>query len=216
VLSSVVTATVMAAWWLGPLRGRGGTLDLSMAEVVATTVGEFVAEASAVATRTQPRGCELAPFAPHGVYRTADDRWVAVSVQSDDERHRVVSAVGDPPSLAGARWARADARFEDRAQLDLALGPVIAHRTLEDVVSAFSAAGVRCAAVLDGRGLVADAHLVARGFFAAIDHPDPELTDARIVGLGWRFVGEGPVALRPPPALGSTTLDADDERAWAR
>ncbi|MBM3658061.1 MAG: carnitine dehydratase [Actinobacteria bacterium] len=214
VLSAVVTATAMAAWWLGPRRSCGGTLDVSMAEVVATTVDEFVAEASAGSSRTLPVGCELAPFAPHGVYRTADDRWLALSVQSDDEWHRVGAAL-QQPDLARSEWSCAAARLDDRAGLDEILGGIVGTRLLPDLLDALVPAGVRGAEVLDGAALVADAHLRARGFFPRIDHPDPDLDDARLVGLGWRFVGEGPLPMGPPPGLGAATFPADHpERTW--
>lgn len=214
VLSAVVAAAAMAAWWLGPKRSCGGTLDVSMAEVVATTVDEFVAEASAGSSRTLPAGCELAPFAPHDVYRTADDRWLALSVQSDDEWCRVVGSL-DVPDLAPPRWSSAAARFDDRAALDEILGRVVGTRLLAELLATLVPAGVRCAEVLDGAALVADAHLRARGFFPRVDHPDPDLDDARLVGLGWRFVGEGPLPLRPPPGLGTATFATDHpERPW--
>ena len=63
-----------------------------------------------------------------------------------------------------------------------------------------------------GAELIAEPHLCARGFFPEIDHPDPELGRTRIVGLGWRFAGEGPIPLRPPPRLGDTTLREIEER----
>ena len=44
-------------------------------------------------------------------------------------------------------------------------------------------------------------------FFPEIDHPDPDLGRARLVGLPWRFADQGPLPLAPPPALG----DANDE-----
>jgi crotonobetainyl-CoA:carnitine CoA-transferase CaiB-like acyl-CoA transferase len=214
VLSAVVTATAMVAWWLGPRRSCGGTLDVSMAEVVATTVGEFVAEASASRSRTLPVGCELAPFAPHGVYRTADDRWLAVSVQSDDEWRRLVDSLNEP-DLALPRWSSSAARFDDRGALDGILDRVAGTRRLEELLAGLVPAGIRCAEVLDGAALVADAHLRARGFFPRIDHPASDLEDARLVGLGWRFVGEGPVPMRPPPGLGTTSFAVDHpERTW--
>jgi crotonobetainyl-CoA:carnitine CoA-transferase CaiB-like acyl-CoA transferase len=58
-----------------------------------------------------------------------------------------------------------------------------------------------------GVDLIADPHLAARGFFPEVDHPDPDLGRARLVGLPWRFVGAGPVELRPPPALGDANVE---------
>jgi crotonobetainyl-CoA:carnitine CoA-transferase CaiB-like acyl-CoA transferase len=60
--------------------------------------------------------------------------------------------------------------------------------------------------------VVTDERLAARGFFPEITHPDPDLGTARLVGLPWRFAGEGPVPLAPPPALGSTSTSALYER----
>jgi len=167
---------------------------------------------SASRTRTLPRGCDLAPFAPHGVYKTADDRWLALSVQSDDEWASVVEALGTPESLANEAWADASTRFTQRQDIDVALQQLVGAGGLDGVLAPLVATGARAAAVLDGAALVEDPHLDDRGFFPAIDHADPELSGARLVGLGWRFAGDGPIPLRPPPALGSTRLaeEGDD------
>jgi crotonobetainyl-CoA:carnitine CoA-transferase CaiB-like acyl-CoA transferase len=154
-----------------------------------------------------PRGCELPPFAPHGVYRTADDHWVAVAVQSDDEWTQLLAGLADPPSLMRPGWERANGRFAARSGVDDALSELIGERDRDDVLRALTAVGTRCTEVLDGAALVADAHLQSRGFFPRVVHPDPELREARVVGVAWRFAGEGPIALGPPPALASTPAD---------
>ena len=40
-----------------------------------------------------------------------------------------------------------------------------------------------------------------------LDKQDPNVGTGQLVGLPWQFVGEGPVPLAPPPALGSSTAD---------
>jgi crotonobetainyl-CoA:carnitine CoA-transferase CaiB-like acyl-CoA transferase len=45
-LSSVVAAVVIAAWALGPHSDTGAVVDVSMSEVVASTISEYVAAAS--------------------------------------------------------------------------------------------------------------------------------------------------------------------------
>ena len=162
-LSSVVAAVVIAAWALGPGRSRGVVVDVSMAEVVASTVSEYVAAASTdAAAQDNP--------VRRGVYRCADDRWVAVEPAGE--------GVDDITAVAAAGMA-------------------------DDIAARLVGAGAQAAVVRRADELVTDEHLAARGFFPEISHPDPTIGTARLVGLPWRFTGEGPVPLDPPPALGS-------------
>ncbi|WP_299577181.1 CoA transferase [uncultured Williamsia sp.] len=178
-LSSVMGALVVAAWALGPARTTGAVIDLSMAEVVASLVGEYVAAGSS----THPTGTD--PDVLRGVYRCRDDRFAAVELLDLDERRRCAELLGDPADDLSATLARA-AEGED--------AQVFARRLAD--------AGVRAAAVVAADDLLADKHLAARGFFPGYDHPDPDITDARLVGLPWRFVGEPAIPLGPPPTLG--------------
>jgi crotonobetainyl-CoA:carnitine CoA-transferase CaiB-like acyl-CoA transferase len=202
-LSSVAGATVVAAWALGPARIGGGIADLAMAEVVAGTVAEYVAAAAAGTGVDPPAGNDLPPYAPHGVYRTADDRWIALAVHDDDEWSALVAALG-APGLARKDWRRAGPRFLARHHIDDELDRICAHIDAAELVDRLTVACVRAAVVARGADLVTDEHLAARGSFPQVTHPDPDLGTARIVGLPWRFAGRGPLPLAGPPALGST------------
>lgn len=176
-LSSVVAAVVVAAWAVGPRGNQGGVVDLSMSEVVASTISEYIAAASTEQVAPDPA-------VRRALYRSADSRWVAVELVGDESRE-----------------------YQDRH-----LAARIAMACAEDIAAELAGAGVRAAVVRSPEELVADEHLAARGFFPEINHPDPELGTARLVGLPWRFAGEGPVSLAPPPALGSTSTSALYER----
>ena len=204
-LSSVTAATVIAAWALSSHR-RGGVLDLSMAEVVAGKMAEFIAEASVGATHTLPAGSDRFPYAPHGFHPTADDRWIAVSVESDEEWRALVDALGRPATLSNPAWATAAGRWEARRAIESALDAVTRGTAADQLFHQLQGAGVRACPVWSGADLIQDRHLLARGFFPRIDHPDRDLTEARLVGLAWRFVGEPPISLRPPPRLGDYSL----------
>ncbi|MCV7370576.1 carnitine dehydratase [Mycolicibacterium duvalii] len=174
-LSSVIGALVIAAWALGPSRTSGAVIDLSMAEVVATTVSEYLAAASV----DQPAASARVRRAVH---RTSDDRWCAVELrgeQCEPEQADVIAAL-------------------------------ITTNRADDAAYKLRNAGVEAAVVRRADELITDPHLTARGFFPEIDHPDPDLSPARLVGLPWRFDDTGPVRLAPPPALGS--LNADQPR----
>lgn len=207
-LSSLTAATVIAAWALAKER-PGGVVDLSMAEVVAARLAEFIAEAGAGGECRLPAGCDRFPYAPHGIHPTADDRWLAIAVQSDAEWDALLEELGRPPSLGDPAWSKASERWAARRAIEAALDEITRGEDADALFHRLQRAGVRACPVWTGAELIHDRHLAARGFFPEIDHPDPDLRDARLVGLAWRFVGEGPVPLRPPPRLGDTALPED-------
>ncbi|WP_231967326.1 CoA transferase [Mycobacterium sp. E136] len=172
-LSSVVAAVVVAAWAVGPRADTGAVVDLSMSEVVASTVSEYVAAASTEQLTADPT-------VRRAVHRSADSHWVAVELSGDES-----------------------VNFHDGE-----LAERIGSSQAEDAAAELAGVGVGAAVVRSADELVVDPHLAAREFFPEIAHPDPELGTGRLVGLPWRFAGEGPVPLGPPPALGSTPASA--------
>ena len=206
-LSSVVGAAVLAAWALGPMRGAGIDLDLSMSEVVATLVSEFVAEASLSSELTMPSGTTLAPYAPHSVFACRDDRWLALAVQSDAQWHQLLDVLDHPVQLERAEWSEEAMRWRDRARIERALADLFAAADVIELDARLARAGVPAAPVNRASDLLADPHLAARGFFPRFDHPDPDVDDARLVGVPWRISGEGPIVQSPPPRLGSANAE---------
>jgi crotonobetainyl-CoA:carnitine CoA-transferase CaiB-like acyl-CoA transferase len=207
-LSSITAATVIAAWTLGERR-CGGVVDLSMAEVVADKVAEFIAEASLGPTRTLPAGSDRFPYAPHGFHPTADERWIGISVQSDVEWRALVDGLGRPRTLSEPDWATASRRWDARRSIESALDEITRRADADELFHRLQHSGVRACPAWTGADLIHDPHLEAREFFPRIGHPDPDLTDARLVGLAWRFVGEPAIRLRPPPRLGEYQLEGE-------
>jgi crotonobetainyl-CoA:carnitine CoA-transferase CaiB-like acyl-CoA transferase len=204
-LSSLTAATLIAAWALGKRR-QGGIVDLSMAEVVASRLAEFIAEVGAGAEGSLPAGCDRFPHAPHAVHPTADDHWLAIAVQSDAEWEALVETLGRPQTLRDPAWSKGSERWAARREIEAAVDEITRGLEADELFHRLQQAGVRACPVWTGAELIHDAHLAARGFFPEIDHPDPDLTEARLVGLAWRFAGEGPIPLRPPPRLGNYSL----------
>ena len=184
----MLAAVTIAAWALGPQRDRGAVVDLSMAEAVASVVAEYV-------TAQSLGDVAMSSDVLRGVYRSATGEWLAAEVHPD-ERALLTGTVADVVPAAAP------------ADLDRALAGFVGTRPGPDALAALAGAGVRIAAVARGTDLLADAHLGHRNFFAEVAHPDPEIGSARLVGMPWRFAGEGALVLGPPPALGNWTLPA--------
>jgi len=92
-LSSVVAAVVIAAWAVGPRADTGAVIDLSMSEVVAYTVAEYLAAAS-----TEQADPDSAVH--RAVYRSADSRWVAVELTGDEpvDAAGLTAQIGSSPA----------------------------------------------------------------------------------------------------------------------
>ncbi|WP_433234351.1 CoA transferase [Actinomadura nitritigenes] len=138
--------------------GRGQHVDLSQLEAIAAHMGTSVIASEP----PEPRGNAHPSFAPQGVYRClGPDRWLAVSVRSDEEWAALREVIGRP-GLGDRRAASAGEAIAAWA------------RTMPADAAAelLQAAGVPAGAVQDGRDLVEqDPHLRARGFYVRAEHP---------------------------------------------
>jgi crotonobetainyl-CoA:carnitine CoA-transferase CaiB-like acyl-CoA transferase len=114
----------------------------------------------------QPRlGSGLPYSVPRGTYRTADDRWVAVSTSADSVARRVMGLIGLDQD---ERFTTFAGRVANRDEVEARMAAWSATRTADEVLSAFEAADAAAALVYDMADLVADPHAVARQVFATV------------------------------------------------
>ncbi len=99
------------------------------------------------------------------------DRWVALSVWSDDEWMRLRAALGDPEWARDERFGTADGRRAARIELDRRIAGWTSARTREDVVATLRARRLRAAPVLSIGELFSDPQLGHRGFWRGLPHP---------------------------------------------
>ncbi|GAB7006772.1 hypothetical protein JCM18899A_42450 [Nocardioides sp. AN3] len=162
--------------------GRGGHVDLSQLEAMASSLGAALLE-----TQTgETAGRCLLP--PRVVRTSGEDRWLAVgAVESATLRIAL-------PALSDAA--------ED--ELDKALAEIALGHEADALAEALQAAGVAAYPVRDGRDLVeADAQLGARSFYRLLPHP--LAGDVLHEGLV-EHLAETPGDLRTPaPLLGQHT-----------
>ena len=160
--------------------GRGQWLDVSQFESLSSLLDTLVLDmsangAAAVSTRTgnrQPHG----GGAPHGAYRCAgDDRWVAITVSTDEEWRAFVDALGNPQWSADPRFADSHARELNVDALDACVESWTLEHTAEEVMTLLQSAGVAAGVVQSGEDLSRDPQLKERGFFRRVpDHQGEE------------------------------------------
>src|SRR2546425_1216979 len=136
---------VLAAIWHRRRTGRGQLVDLAQLEAVASLGGPTLLARALDGGASTPTGNRSPeePGAPHGVYRCAgDDRWLAITVFSDEDWGRFAHALGDPEWTQEARFATRAARLENAAELDRLVEAWSRSRVAEEAMALLQGAGV--------------------------------------------------------------------------
>ena len=156
--------------------GRGQWLDVSQFESLSSLLDTLVLDMSvngpaAVSTRTGNR-LPHGGGAPHGAYRCqGEDRWVAISVFTDEEWRAFVQVLGNPNWAADPQFSSGDLRERNADALDAGVETWTVERTAEEAMTLLQAAGIAAGVVQSGEDLSRDPQLKERGFFRRVpDH----------------------------------------------
>jgi crotonobetainyl-CoA:carnitine CoA-transferase CaiB-like acyl-CoA transferase len=174
--------------------GRGRFIDVSMTDGATAFLHMHLAARLAMGKDGVPlaRGREAlnGGFPCYGLYRTQDDRWLAVGAIEPKFFQGVCEAIGRPELFAGGYDTG-----EDGARTRKELEAVFASRPLSHWVALFREKDFCVEPVREGDEVLDDPQLRARGLF----------TEAG--GVLWLRtpLKLGEVAIRPPPALGEHT-----------
>jgi benzylsuccinate CoA-transferase BbsF subunit len=152
--------------------GKGQNIDLSEQEAAVPVMGAALLEYQMTGRIPARKGNRSDWAAPQGCYRCAgDDRWAVISCTSDDEFARMANAMDHSEWLDDARFSTVLARHDNHDALDEAITSWTSQRAPYDVMHTLQAAGVKAAAVLDGRDALLDPHLKARRQYDVVDQP---------------------------------------------
>ncbi len=198
--------------------GEGQLIDMSQLEsAVAAMSGPLFAfdNAGVEYRRTGNR----VPFAaPHGAYRVqGDDRWLVLACLDDAQWRSFAETCGHAEWADDARFATLAGRKANEDALDALVGDWAEGQDGVEAMDRLQAAGVPAGLVQSASEVLADEHLVERGYFAYLDHP--EAGRRAYDGPGWRL-SRTPIEVRgAAPMLGEHTsevcmeilgLDADE------
>jgi crotonobetainyl-CoA:carnitine CoA-transferase CaiB-like acyl-CoA transferase len=184
-----------------------GPLDVSLFASAATLqaqVWQKYTEAGVVQRRA---GARHPGLAPGGVYRTKDDRQVAVAVLRDEHFAKLCGAIATPELAGNPRFATGAARLAHRDELEAILVPLFAERSLAEWTDVLLTHDVLAAPVTELPDIAADPKLMAA--VPMVQLPTGSLGEAaQAVGLPFAFGdNQSTEARRPPPALGEHTRE---------
>lgn len=184
VASMAATYAVMMALYHRDVRGGGGQLvDVNLIEPLARLIESNTLAFDQLGLITERVGNRLDASAPRNAYRTADDKWVAISSASPTIAVRVYRAIGRADLAEDPDYVDPVRRQQRAPEVDRLVAEWVQERALDEAMKVFEAADVTAAPIYDAEQLLGDEHLRARGYFLAVDDPD----------LG-RVTVQGPVA----------------------
>jgi crotonobetainyl-CoA:carnitine CoA-transferase CaiB-like acyl-CoA transferase len=201
VVGVLAVGALMAALRRRRQSGKGSFIDLSQREVAVALLGESVVDYSLSGRVAAPIGNRHPYMAPHGVYPCqGDDRWVAIAVGSDDEWRGLCQAIGQPALADDARFATLLRRRQNQQALDDILSAWTRGHDHYEVMHLLQRHGVVAGPVTTAAEIIAEPHLVARGFWDTVGHP--EAGAYRQVSTPWKLSKSPRRATIPAPGLG--------------
>jgi crotonobetainyl-CoA:carnitine CoA-transferase CaiB-like acyl-CoA transferase len=196
------TLLVLAAIWRQQQTGAGCMIDLSMAETTLAALPEPVLAWSLAHEVVAPRGNRHPVYAPQGCYPAqGQDRWVALSVQSDAEWLELCQLMHRPDLGSDVRLTTASGRREHHDLIDEAVAEWTARRTGAETAAMLQAHGIAATATLEPHEVVNDVQLQARSFVNQVKRLDGSGTFTSH-GVPWLIDRQRSMSALSPPALG--------------
>ncbi|MEI7784447.1 MAG: CoA transferase, partial [Betaproteobacteria bacterium] len=147
--------------------GTGCHIDLAAREAIAWSLSHSLALAQKQGGQGR-WGNGHAAMAPHGVYRCrGDNRWISIAVGDDVQWQRLCACMNNEALAGDAALSQAEGRLAHGARIDAAIGQWTATQDALELTVQLQAGGVAAFASVTGEDLWNDAHLHARGVFAA-------------------------------------------------
>jgi len=165
--------------------GRGQLIDINLIEPLARLLEQSVLTYDQLGTIPARTGNRWDISAPRNTYRTSDGRWLAMSGSAPTIAMRALRAVGRPELTLDPKFAEAQQRLKNAAEIDAIMADWIGQRTLEAALAVFEEAGVAAAPIYDAEQLLGDPQLQARDVYRPV--PDPELGSMRVQAPVPRF-----------------------------
>jgi len=176
-----------------------------MYEPVLAVLGGAIAGWDGVNESPARSGSRVHGGAPRNVYRTRDDRYVAVSGTTDTQVARLLPLIAHDTDEDRERFGSAAARAAAADDLDALVAAWVAARDRDEVVAALLEARIPVSPVNDVADLVADPHVRARESLLTLEAGGDVLVPAPLPSMSG--------ARRSP--LPAPTLDGDRESVLA-
>lgn len=184
--------------------GEGQYIDVSMQDSLIAALGPRMGEALQVGRSSGRMGNENPIRVPSDTYRTADGRFINITVVNERHWAPFCQAIDCEDWIEDPRFIDMPARIQHRIELKEPLAARLAEETLEEWMSRFDAARIPYAPVNDYVQALADPQVAHRGLIQNVSHP--QSGSIKVIGAPW-ISTKGGAPVTPPPFLGQHTAD---------
>jgi len=196
-------AVLMALYHRDVHGAPGQLIDINRIEPLARLIEQPVLTYDQLGTVPGRTGNRWDISAPRNTYRTKDDKWLAMSGSAPTIAMRALRAVGRADLTTDPRFAEAQQRLRNAAEIDAVMAGWIGGHTLDEAMAVFEEAEVAAAPVYDAAQLLADPQLAARDVYPSI--ADAELGSMRVQAPVPRFSDTPGEVHHLGPPLGAHT-----------
>jgi crotonobetainyl-CoA:carnitine CoA-transferase CaiB-like acyl-CoA transferase len=175
-------------------------IDLSLFEPLFSVLGPQAAE-FALTGKVVPRSGSRSPtHAPRNVFKTMDERWVALSAGMEGTLARLFDGIGHPEALSDPRFATHEARLENIEALDDMIQNYVGALTLNQALDFFAERDITAGPVCDIADLLHHPYVIERELL--VDQPTPDGRSIPVHAAPFKIDGVRPSIRRPAPSLG--------------
>lgn len=202
--ANIGLVAILAAIYHHEITGEGQFVDIASVEAIASHLGDAYLDYTVNGHEQGRMANKRSGFAPQDAYPAlGDDRWIAISVQTEDQWRNLCEAMGQPELADDARFSSYEARVENAAALDAIISAWTSGIDRDEIVKQLQERNVPSSPSLNGEGVWTNEHCRARGVHVPIEHR--ELGTDYTMCPPWRF-SETPASFsHPAPMLGEHT-----------
>ena len=192
---------VLAAMLYRKKTGKGQFIDGSQRETSIRCVGEYILDYQANGRLGTRMGNREPSRVPCGIYRSAGpDKWIAISVGSDEEWEALCHAMDDPIWTEDEKFADHLSRLKNQDELDRHIEEWTSQMAPYEAMLTLQHAGVAAGPALTNAEVFEDWQNKARNFYQSVDHP--EVGPRRHPCIGWMMSRTPRHIPRAAPCLG--------------
>ena len=165
-------AGIVTALMHREMTGEGQYVDLSMQESSIAFIGDALLEERMTGNVRGRLGNRHMTFAPHGIYATSGNRWIALAAESQRQWETLCRIAAHEEWVTDPRFVDNAARKTHEDALDAQISAWVAAQERDALAAQLSDSGVIAAPVHDALEVADDEALRERGFIVDVEHPE--------------------------------------------